>query len=561
MRYLRAAVQLASFILIPGLFIKIFSAAGSLVTAAVSGSFVYGEQAENIVLLIAVFAVTFIWGRFFCGFICSFGAMQDLLWLGGKRLPFRPVLSQKADAALKYLKYAVLLFILIGVWIFGLGNGTVWSPWTVFGMYSSPWKGLPAQAVWMSLGGLLLLVTVIGSLLIERFFCRYLCPLGAMFAIVSRFRIFKLERRTERCSGKCRVCTRQCSMGIPLYRYEKIDSGECIDCMKCTSACAAGNMRAETVPAVSGTLAAMALAGLTLAGKLPVSQDVSSLLAEPAAAAAAAPAGRFTDGYYTGSAKGYRGTTEVSVEVTGGAITDIVLVDSGDDPEFIAQAMAKVIPAIISAQDTDVDTVSGATYSSAAIINAVADALGTQTASAAEAPAAVPSEAPRAQEKKKTQPAETEEPSVKEEDPDPEQEDVSAEDEDDEEEAGEAELPAESDAEDEEDYEEPAVSESGLQDGVYYGYGSGFRGTTEVEVTVEGGVITDITVLSYQDDYKYFVRAEDSVIWQILNYQSADVDAVSGATFSSNSIIEAVSDALGWYFDNPNSYMSRGHGR
>ena len=78
---------------------------------------------------------------------------------------------------------------------------------------------------------------------------------------------------------------------------------------------------------------------------------------------------------------------------------------------------------------------------------------------------------------------------------------------------------------------------------------------------MEGGVITDITVLSYQDDYKYFVQAEDSVIWQILNYQSADVDAVSGATFSSNSIIEAVSDALGWYFDNPNSYMSRGHGR
>ncbi len=74
-----------------------------------------------------------------------------------------------------------------------------------------------------------------------------------------------------------------------------------------------------------------------------------------------------------------------------------------------------------------------------------------------------------------------------------------------------------------------------------------------MSVTVNGGNITDITVISYQDDDRFFSRAESSVISQILSSQSVDVDTVSGATFSSNSIIEAVSNALGQEFINPNA--------
>ncbi|MBQ4170723.1 MAG: 4Fe-4S binding protein, partial [Ruminococcus sp.] len=188
----RAAVQLVAFILVPGLFISVFSALGAIWKSILSSTFRFDEQAANILLLAVVFIVTAVWGRFFCGFICSFGALQDLLWLGGRNLPFRPVFSQKVDRVLKYLKYAVLLFIVIGVWTFGITGDTVWSPWTIFGMYASPWKGVPSQAMFLSVGGLLLLLTIIGSLLIERFFCKYLCPLGALFTLASHFRVFKL---------------------------------------------------------------------------------------------------------------------------------------------------------------------------------------------------------------------------------------------------------------------------------------------------------------------------------------------------------------------------------
>jgi uncharacterized protein with FMN-binding domain len=98
-------------------------------------------------------------------------------------------------------------------------------------------------------------------------------------------------------------------------------------------------------------------------------------------------------------------------------------------------------------------------------------------------------------------------------------------------------------------------------DGVYTGTGTGFRGDTEVTVTVSSGKITDIEIVSYQDDREYFEHAS-SIIDDILSLQSVDVDTVSGATFSSNGILEAVADALNVGFTNPNSTLQGegGHG-
>ena len=89
-----------------------------------------------------------------------------------------------------------------------------------------------------------------------------------------------------------------------------------------------------------------------------------------------------------------------------------------------------------------------------------------------------------------------------------------------------------------------AAERGNYKDGVYTGQGEGFRGTTQVQVTVEDGFIADIAVLSFQDDREFFQKAQSSVVGGILTEQTPDVDAVSGATFSSKSIMEAVADAL-----------------
>lgn len=90
-----------------------------------------------------------------------------------------------------------------------------------------------------------------------------------------------------------------------------------------------------------------------------------------------------------------------------------------------------------------------------------------------------------------------------------------------------------------------AVTFSGavLADGVYEGSAQGFSGTTTVSVTVSGGQVTDITVVSESDSQQYFSRAE-SLLDEIVNGQTLEVDAVSGATFSSAGILNATADAL-----------------
>ncbi len=538
---IRTVIQLIAFILIPGFFITVFSAIGSIFTSIIGGTFEFSEQMANIFMLLAVFLITFIWGRFFCGFICSFGAMQDLLWFFGKRIPFRPVISQKGDRVLKLLKYGVLLFIVFGVWVFAIPGDTVWSPWTVFGMYTSPVKGFSSELMFLSIGGALLLVIIIGSLFVERFFCKYLCPLGALFALASRFRIFKLKRDSSQCSGRCRVCTRKCSMSIPLYKYDSVNSGECINCMKCSSVCALGNIKADTIPAVTGTVAAIALTGVAFAGTLQPAKTTSVSVQAPISVSFSATNGRFKDGSYTGSAAGFRGTTSVTVKVENGIISDITVDSTGDDKEFFNKAQSSVISSILAAQSTNVDTVSGATYSSKVIINAVENALGDQLIQGSTK-AEETTQAEQSNGSSETRSAAQTEPGDEQETQAQENSDNNA---------------FEGDTES----QQSKSSNGSFADGTYTGSGSGFRGTTSVSVTVQNGAITDITVTSYQDDYPFFSRAESGVISEILSSQSIDVSTVSGATFSSNSIIEAVANALDQEFSNPNSSMGGGHGR
>ena len=84
----RRLIQAAAFFLLPGLFISTFAAIGGIIGSLVQGTFTFAAQAGNIFLLAAVLPLTAIWGRFFCGYLCSFGTMQDAFyWIGGKILP------------------------------------------------------------------------------------------------------------------------------------------------------------------------------------------------------------------------------------------------------------------------------------------------------------------------------------------------------------------------------------------------------------------------------------------------------------------------------------------
>lgn len=497
-------IQVAAFIFIPGLFITVFSAIRDIYTSIIGGSFSITGLAEPLILTVSVLMISAAIGRFFCGFLCSFGAMGDLLWFIGRKLKIpRIKISEKNDRIFKMLKYILLVSIVVCIWTLGLFTvNSTSNPWTIFGMYASV-KGWPAIQNLFSIGGLLLLMILIGSLFIERFFCRYLCPLGAIFTLISRNRLFHIKKPSCQC-GSCQVCTKRCPMGIPLYQSDTVTSGECIDCFSCIDICPRNNITANPKPAMVAVIAVTSLIGLYYTGDLVGSIVPSETGTVSHSLNMEESKGQYTDGVYTGSASGYRGTTKVQVTVENGYITAIDILSTGDDEEFFDRVKNTVISNIIASQNTNVDVISGATFSSNGIMNAVADALsGGDTNSGQETG-----------------------------------------------------YDAQSDSGSDQEMTSDSQTNSGnmdLTDGIYTGSGTGFRGTTTVSVTVSQGIISDITVESYEDDEPYFENAEDTVIDEILGQQSVTVDAVSGATFSSNGIMEAVSNALGQEYDNPNS--------
>ena len=511
----RRIIQVASLVLFPGLFIYTFAAIKSIYMALIGGTFRASQFAGQITLVVSMLLITAIMGRFFCGFLCSFGTLGDFIWyLGGKLKIRRPKIGTKFDRNLKKLKYVLLGGIVVLIWTLGISilEGTG-NPWTVFGMLTkfSGWTELDTI---LSVGMALLVLIVAGSLYIERFFCRYLCPLGAVFAIVSKFRLFRIRKPRSKC-GSCRACTKRCTMGIPLYRTSVVKSAECIDCMSCVEICPRDNVSANPKPAIAAAIAVVALTGMYFEGNIAANASTERQIAAITASlslGSGVTAGAYADGTYQASADGYHGKTNISVVVTNGFITDIHVLETGDDTMFLNQAKAQVIPAIISKQSADVDAVSGATFSCFGIIDAVTAALDSAPArtqsepvsfsvdSSAQTPSPTPALTPPPSATPTPTPSPT--PSIE-------------------------------------------LGPYALADGEYSGTGRGHKGSIDVTVTIVNGFITEVIVDSNRETRKYFSRAEGKTIDRVLAAQDVNVDTVSGATHSSRGILQAIADALG----------------
>ena len=204
-------------------------------------------------------------------------------------------------------------------------------------------------------------------------------------------------------------------------------------------------------------------------------------------------AANLKDGTYTGSGTGFSGTTTVSVTIAGGKIISIDILSSGDDSAYLSRAKG-VISSVISAQSTSVDTVSGATYSSKGILMAIKNAL--LQASGGLVQAVTPAGAAGASSKKPHTTL------------------------------------------------DPVTPSNGYADGVYLGSAEGYEGPMTVRVSISGGKVSQIELVSSMDDEPYFGRAWNVVPGRIINAQTANVDTVSGATYSSEGIRGAVNDAL-----------------
>ena len=200
------------------------------------------------------------------------------------------------------------------------------------------------------------------------------------------------------------------------------------------------------------------------------------------------PEGGYKDGTYRGSGTGFGGTITVQVTVSGGKITAVdILSASGETGSYFASAQG-VVSKVLSSQSPNVDAVSGATYSSNGIIQAVQNALSQAGNSDSATPTPTPTPKPAKKPKKDT-----------------------------------------------------SVS---YKDGVYEGQAEGFDGTVTVKVTIKNGKIKKISNTN-TDTPEFFNKAWKTIKSNVISRQStSEIDTVSGATFSSNGILGALSQAL-----------------
>ena len=204
------------------------------------------------------------------------------------------------------------------------------------------------------------------------------------------------------------------------------------------------------------------------------------------------PEGGYKDGTYQGSGTGFGGMITVQVTVSGGKITAVdILSASGETGSYFASAQG-VVSKVLSSQSPNVDAVSGATYSSNGIIQAVQNALSQAGNSDSATPAATPTPTPTPKPAKKPK-------------------------------------------------KDTSVS---YKDGVYEGQAEGFDGTVTVKVTIKNGKIKKISNTN-TDTPEFFNKAWKTIKSNVISRQStSEIDTVSGATFSSNGILGALSQAL-----------------
>lgn len=411
----RHLVQIVLFFLLPGLYIMAFSELKSIYQMIIKGNFNLMQVLPSSVEFISLTILTIVLSRFFCGWMCAFGAYNDLIHeISKKVFNTKYRVNEKADSVPKYLKYIVLAVIIALSWTIGSSIFTSASPWDAFGQITD----LPEVISSLTIGLILLVLITVGAFYIERFFCRYLCPLGALFNIFSKVSIFKISMPKDKC-GNCRACTSQCSMGIPLYKKNEVRGGECINCLKCVEVCPRRNAKANILDmnvnstlassvAVAACVGVYSINGLgagainssgvasaaTISANSNTASDSSSNQSDEGQGTSdtasntsesngittsntsAGTTSKYKDGTYTGTGTGFRGgTTVVSVTISGGKITSINTLSDQDTSRFYQRAYSILPDEIISAQSTSVDAVTGATFSSRGIMEAVANAL------------------------------------------------------------------------------------------------------------------------------------------------------------------------------------------
>lgn len=186
-------------------------------------------QSSSFVLAVIIFVTAIIWGPVVCSYVCPLGTVQELVGRLGKKImkkKYNHMVPIKLDKILRYGRYIMLI---VTVYLTTNSLRLVFLEidpyYALFNFWSSE----------VALGAIIvLLLTLVGSLFIERPWCKYACPFGALVGLSNLFSVFKIRRNKLTCID-CQQCDLACPMNIDISTRSVIKDHQCIRCMACTS--------------------------------------------------------------------------------------------------------------------------------------------------------------------------------------------------------------------------------------------------------------------------------------------------------------------------------------
>jgi polyferredoxin len=207
----------------------------------------------GLFLLIAFLAMSWIFRKSFCGWLCPVGTISECLWRLGRRTFGRNFrLPRSVDIALRSLKY-----LLLGLFLYAVASMSIPA---IRAFLEGPY-GVVDDVKMLNFfrylgvaGGAVLAVLAISSVFVQNFWCRYLCPYGALMGLAALASPLRIRRNPDACID-CARCAQACPSALPVDRLSTIRSAECTGCMQCVAECpAAGALflaapRKKAVPA------------------------------------------------------------------------------------------------------------------------------------------------------------------------------------------------------------------------------------------------------------------------------------------------------------------------
>ncbi len=205
----------------------------------IEGGILNDIHPASVFILLAIIGVSLVVKKAFCSWLCPVGTLSESLWMLGQKIFGRTFRAPRwLDYPLRSLKYLLLLFFVASIWQMDLQALTnfIESPYNKVAdikMYLF-FAQISSFALWT------IVILMVLSVVIRNFWCRFLCPYGALLGIVGFFSPLKITRAKATCID-CELCTKACPAEINVHTSGRVWSDECMGCLKCVDVCPVKN--------------------------------------------------------------------------------------------------------------------------------------------------------------------------------------------------------------------------------------------------------------------------------------------------------------------------------